>query len=289
MLIPSGTAIGVLYIIPMTLVLQQTKPAIVVFAVISSILIITDVLIHKIQDGIDLHYSVYGDRILALAAVWIVCFILFRYRILFEEKDRKQQSLLKSVTMYNQLLDNLIEGAQIIGHDWKYKYVNDAVVKQSGLTKDQLINSCMTELYPGIEKTVMYKTLQECMQTRIPKIFENEFPYPNGSVGHFKLSIEPIDQGIFILSMDITERKRRENNQERYTEELERMIFITSHKVRQPVAHILGLAQLMEKHTGTQEELDKMLKYVKDSALNLDKFTQELTHFINGSQNRNKE
>src|SRR3990172_2625501 len=38
----------------------------------------------------------------------------------------------------------------------------------------------------------------------------NEFSYPDGSRGWFELSIEPAPEGIFILSADITQRKRAE-------------------------------------------------------------------------------
>ena len=34
--------------------------------------------------------------------------------------------------------DHLLEGFQIIGFDWRYKYVNDAVVKQSKFSREEL-------------------------------------------------------------------------------------------------------------------------------------------------------
>ncbi|NJO92049.1 MAG: PAS domain S-box protein, partial [Chloroflexia bacterium] len=39
---------------------------------------------------------------------------------------------------------------------------------------------------------------------------ENEFVYPNGSKGWFELKIQPVPEGVFILSQDITERKKIE-------------------------------------------------------------------------------
>jgi PAS domain S-box-containing protein len=287
-LVPPGTAMGILYLIPMTLLLNQSIKTILSFAVLSTILIITDVVIHLAQEKTEIHYSVYGDRILSVMAVWLVFFILQRSTKVFNEKNTQKHLLLESEKMYHQLVDNLIEGAQIIGFDWKYIYVNDAVVKQSKVSKEKLIGLTMMEVYPGIEKTEMFKTLEHCMKARTPQTFENKFVYPDGSVGYFKLSIEPVEQGLFILSMDISERKKKEENQARYTKELEEMIYITSHKIRQPVAHILGLAYLVEKTQNSKDELDKMTRYMKKAAEDLDSFTAELTHFIDKSHEKNQ-
>jgi hypothetical protein len=287
-LVPPGTAMGILYLIPMTLLFNQSVKTIISFAVVSSVLIITDVIIHLMRDKTGLHYSVYGDRMLSVMAVWLVFFILYKNTKVSAEGDKQKQLLLESEKIYHRLIDNLIEGAQIIDFDWKYIYVNEALVKQSGETKEKLIGSRMMEIYPGIEKTDMFKALENCMNTRTPQILENKFDYPDGSVGHFKLSIEPTEQGLFVLSMDISERKKKEENQARYMQELEEMIFITSHKIRQPVAHILGLVYLVEQNLNSKGELDKIIGYMKSAAENLDSFTAELTHYINKSQKKNQ-
>ena len=45
---------------------------------------------------------------------------------------------------------------------------------------------------------------------RIPQHIITEFIFPDGAAGWFELSIQPVPDGIFILSSDITERKRAE-------------------------------------------------------------------------------
>jgi PAS domain-containing protein len=58
------------------------------------------------------------------------------------------------------------------------------------------------------------------MKKRFSVHMENLFNYPDGSEGWFELSIQPVPEGIFILSMDITERKMVEKklheSEERY-------------------------------------------------------------------------
>jgi len=39
---------------------------------------------------------------------------------------------------------------------------------------------------------------------------ENEFVFPDGTIGWFEIGVQPVPEGVFILSEDITERKRSE-------------------------------------------------------------------------------
>lgn len=183
---------------------------------------------------------------------------------------------------FNQsTLDNLLEGFQIISYDWRYIYVNDAVVKHSKYPdRESLIGYTMMEKYPGIEHTDMFKKLQDCMQHRVSTQLENEFKFPDGSVGWFELRIKPIPEGLFILSIDITQRKKAEQETVEYLKGLEEMLFMTSHRVRQPVANIIGISNLMEMNILSYEELNKIIGYMKTSAVSLDLFTQELTNLI---------
>jgi PAS domain S-box-containing protein len=122
---------------------------------------------------------------------------------------------------YNHVLDTLIEGCQIIGFDWRYLYVNDVTAQQGHQPKEALLGHRMMDVYPGIDETPMFAVLQRCMEHRIVQSLENEFLYPDGSKAWFELSIQPIPEGIFILSLDITERKRSEIVLRRYAQRME--------------------------------------------------------------------
>jgi len=181
----------------------------------------------------------------------------------------------------NSTLDNLLEGFQVIGFDWRYLYVNDAVLKQSKCkTKEDLLGFTMMEKYPGIEKTEMFKVLKRCMKKRVREELENEFTFPDKSKGWFELRVEPVPEGLFILSIDITKRKSAELERRKYASGLKEMLFITSHKVRQPVAHILGVSNMLDTSKLSQNELCKIVSYMKESVQSLDSFTKELTTYI---------
>ena len=127
------------------------------------------------------------------------------------ERKRVEERLRESEERYRNTLDNMLEGCQIIGYDWHYLYVNDVVVRHGRQAKEPLLGHTIMEMYPGIENTEMFAALRHCMEKRIPHRMENEFTFPDGTKGWFDLSIEPIPDGIFILSLDITKRKRAED------------------------------------------------------------------------------
>ncbi len=108
------------------------------------------------------------------------------------------------------LLDNLMEGYQVIGRDWRYLYINDAAASHGRRYKQDLLGRSMTDCYPGIQNTPMFALLRKCMEQRIPNRMENEFTFPDGAKGWFELRFEPVPEGVFILSIDISERKRAE-------------------------------------------------------------------------------
>jgi light-regulated signal transduction histidine kinase (bacteriophytochrome) len=78
------------------------------------------------------------------------------------------------------------------------------------------------------------------------------------------------------LIIAFQELKKTEKNLKEHIKEVKEMLFITSHKVRQPVANILGLTALLQRSTRSKK-LTKIATYLTQSALSLDIFTRELT------------
>ncbi len=128
-----------------------------------------------------------------------------------ELRRRAEAALRLAEARQKITMDSMLEGGQIIGFDWRYLYVNDAAAAQGHRTKEELIGRTMEEVYPGIEQTAMFGVLRRCMHERVAQRMENEFTYPNGSKGWFILNLEPVPEGLFILSHDITEQKRAES------------------------------------------------------------------------------
>jgi PAS domain S-box-containing protein len=140
-------------------------------------------------------------------------------------KRRRKEKALEEVENRLQIsLDSMIEGCQIIDYDWRYVYVNEAVAKQGRKTKEELLGYSMMQVYPGIDRTEMFSHLRNCMTNRVPHQMNNEFTFPNGSKGWFELHIEPVPEGVLILSIDITKNKEIETELNKYRLRLEEVV-----------------------------------------------------------------
>ena len=97
-----------------------------------------------------------------------------------------------------------------------------------------------------------------------------------------KLAFKNQERDIRAAELNIANRelKKAEEYQKEYIKGLEEMMFLTSHKVRQPIANILGFSNMLDYSTNSPEEIMLSLKCIKQSAITLDTFTRELTDFI---------
>ncbi|MFN4946949.1 MAG: hypothetical protein ACK5FG_09585, partial [Chryseotalea sp.] len=65
--------------------------------------------------------------------------------------------------------------------------------------------------------------------------------------------------------------------------QLEEYAFINSHKLRGPVASILGLIHLFEKQLISQDEFSETLLKLKNSSIKLDRIIAEINEVLNRS------
>jgi len=103
------------------------------------------------------------------------------------------------------------EGFQVISPDFRYLYVNDTVCKQGRKTRDELLGRTMNECFPGIDKAPFYDVLRRVMTDRVAREMENEFVHAGGDREWFELRMQPSPEGVTILSLDVTARKRLES------------------------------------------------------------------------------
>ncbi len=116
----------------------------------------------------------------------------------------------KSEELFRSTFDSLMEGCQIIGFDWTYLYVNNAALVHSHLSREEILGKKYMDVWHGINQTEVFQILQHCMEERVAHHFESDNVFPNCSKNWFDLSIQPVPEGIFILSREITEMKSAE-------------------------------------------------------------------------------
>ncbi|MDP9152462.1 MAG: ATP-binding protein [Myxococcota bacterium] len=194
---------------------------------------------------------------------------------------------LRSGVAYD-VLESLLEGCQVIGRDFRYVYVNSAVSAQGRRSKEELLGRTMMECYPGIETTPMFATLRRCMTDRTHHRMENEFTFPDGSEGCFELRFLPVPQGVCVLSLDITERKRaraalvRSEEQLRQAQKLEavgRLAGSVAHDFNNVLSVILSYAQIVGDGVAADTALRRDVEEIRTAGLRAADLTRQLLAF----------
>jgi len=230
-----------------------------------------------------------------------------------EDLERRVREITKEIQekeeRYRFVLDNMVEGIQIIDKEWRYIYVNNSAATHGGTLDQALIGLTMPEKYPGIENTEMFRALQKCMEEGSSNHMENEFIYPDGTTRWFELSMQPVPEGLFILSMDITERKNAEEEIKRLNESLERKVlerteqleavnkeleafsYSVSHDLRAPLRAVGGYARMLEEDYEKvfDTEGKRLLGEIQNNAKRMGLLIDDLLSFSRmGKQSVNK-
>jgi PAS domain S-box-containing protein len=212
------------------------------------------------------------------------------------ERRRAEDALKKSEERYRTTLDCMLEGCQLIGFDWRYLYLNPRAAIHNRRPNAELLGQRMPDAWPGIEATEVFQLLRRCMEERVPAHSETEFAFPDGTAAWFDVRAQPVPEGIFVLSIDISERKNAERGLRDLNEQLEHKVIertlalvaareraeqadrvksaflaTMSHELRTPLNSILGFTGIVLKGMAgpLNPEQTKQLGMVQGSARHL--------------------
>jgi two-component system cell cycle sensor histidine kinase/response regulator CckA len=197
---------------------------------------------------------------------------------------RLTDALADSEARTRAMLDSMLEGCQLIGFDWRYLYVNEAVAAQGRRPKHELVGRTMMEAYPGIERTPLFDVLRECMAQRTTRCLENEFSHVDGSTGWFELRIEPVPEGLVILSIDVTERKRIEHQllRSQRMDAMGRLAVGIAHDFNNLLGVVTGYGELMLQHVEEGHPARGGLEAIMRAAVKAAELNRQLVRFGRG-------
>ncbi|HEX2877978.1 MAG TPA: ATP-binding protein [Polyangiaceae bacterium] len=188
----------------------------------------------------------------------------------------------------SDVLNSLMEGCQVIGFDFQYLYVNDAVLAQAQVPRERLIGSTMAEHFPGIEQTPMFAVLSRCMRERMHQQLDNEFTFPDGRKGYFDLRFIPVPEGVCILSLDVTEKKRttaalqRSEEQLRHAQKMQaigRLAGSVAHDFNNILSVIAGYSQILLDDLASNDPMRDDLAEIQTAARRAEQLTRQLLTF----------
>ncbi len=164
------------------------------------------------------------------------------------------ETVSRSNERYKNILDGISEGCQIINFEWRYIFINSVAARYSRRTKEDLETRTLMELFPDLVESPLFAAMRRCMNERKPQFVEMNLRNPDGTISCYAFSIQPVLEGIFMLSRDISDQKKAEAEKHRLVSAIEQsseivMIFDAS-------GHIQYVNRAFEEVTGyTKDEV----------------------------------
>lgn len=171
--------------------------------------------------------------------------------------------------------------------------VNKPMIDATGYSRDELLGASFNIFDSKYHPAEFFDKLHETVNNGETWRGEVKNKKKDGTHFWMDMIILPIKnhKGVIkynlILALPITDRKILEEQQKEELDTLEKIAFQTSHKVRGPLARILGLTSLMEKELLHPNEIEFTINMIVKSAKELDTSTSELTQFISNNKRFN--
>ncbi len=181
--------------------------------------------------------------------------------------------LRKSITDIEKILDSITDGFFILDRDFNFTYVNTAFERIIGRKKEDLIGTHYWTQFPKAVSLKFYTEYRRALHDNVSVRFEEQSSVLQKWV---VVNVYPIPDGLLVFFTDITEQRKQTMLIASQNERLKEIAWIESHKVRKPVATILGLAQLFNKDTPEDPTNEEILKGIIECAVELDMIIEEI-------------
>ena len=126
-------------------------------------------------------------------------------------KKQVEKSLIESEQRFHRVMDQMQEGVVLLGFDWRYLYINRAAEIQGRRPQEELLGRTVQECWPDSLGSRLYALEEQVMNLRTPARMEAQILFPDGAVRWFEWRIQPAEQGILVITVDVTEQKHAEH------------------------------------------------------------------------------
>ncbi len=206
-------------------------------------------------------------------------------RTWFDNRSSTKRDLLQILKAYREIIDiNAI--CSVTDPEGRIIYVNDKFCEISKFSREELLGQDHRIVNSNYHPSSMFKELWETIKSGKVWRADVKSRAKDGTFFWLDSTIVPIhdNNGVitefFSLRTPIDDRKRIEEEQKEYVKNLEKMLFMVSHEVRQPVSQILEIVQILQEYGNLDAESSESINNLKISASNLDLFTKKLSSYM---------
>ncbi len=114
----------------------------------------------------------------------------------------------------DRVLDGMDDAFCILDHAWRYLYLNKKASEWAGNPVATILGKTVTEVYPSLKGSDFTAHLERALKDQAPSIFRRR-----SDINHrvFEHRVYPVEDGIALVSSDVTELSR-DQNEARQTE-----------------------------------------------------------------------
>lgn len=212
--------------------------------------------------------------------------------MLFDIRGKTKKDMLQLLNAYQQVIDlNVI--CSVTNPQGNIIYVNDNFCEVSKFSRKELMGQNHRILNSNYHPADFFRNLWLTISRGNVWHGDVKSKAKDGSYFWLDSTIVPILNesreitGYFSIRIPIDDKKKIEEERQEYVKSLETMLFMISHRIRQPIAQILGLTNIFDDIIIQDKDQKELISYLKQSALTLDTYTKELSSFIHNLEKGN--
>ncbi|HEX8819308.1 MAG TPA: GAF domain-containing protein [Archangium sp.] len=208
---------------------------------------------------------------------------------LYDAEQRARAEAQRALARLNLLMDTAPVGLGFWDEELRYVHINGRLAEMNGLSEAAHLGRTVREVLPELAPT-LEPLFREVLETGLPRVLEvtGETPAAPGVERHWLVSYYPVRDvdgtslGLGGVVVEITDRKRVEEELRRTAEFRERFLGIVSHDLRNPLnAILLSANTLMHSDSVIKQHL-KTTRRIATSAERMARMIADLLDFTRG-------
>ena len=166
---------------------------------------------------------------------------------------------------YRRLTERISDAYYAVDTEFRLTYWNDVIAERVGIPAEEILGENIWEQFPDIEGTLVEETFREALDTQEPASCEHYYEQRDYWA---KLQVYPDEDGLAVISTDITDRKEYEQQLERSNERLQEFAYILSHDLQEPIRMVSSYVCLLEEELEAHldEETQQYIDFAVDGA-----------------------
>jgi PAS domain S-box-containing protein len=201
------------------------------------------------RDPADKPFTEIQETFIELLSEWV------SYELERAERERK----------YRRLTERISDAYYAVDTDFTITFWNDVVADRMAIPSEEIIGENIWDLLPELEGTVVEASFREAMETQEPVACEHYYEPLDYWIS---LQIYPDEDGLAVISTDISDRKEYEAQLERSNERLQEFAYILSHDLQEPLRMVSSYIDLLEAELDEylDEETQEYMNFAVDGA-----------------------